>query len=407
LPGSKGVIFTIVRDHLPNFIAVANTETGEVRRLMEGQVARYANSGHLLHVRVDGALMATPFDIDSLDVTGDAVPLGMYLPADERPDIALAANGRLVYGTRTEMTLEAVWVDRQGNWTPVDPDRPIRQSRYVNLSPDNRWLAVSENLSPESSNDDGQILLKQLPRGPLAPLTFTPGVNMRPAWTPDGKAIAFISDRNGKREVWIKQVQKSADAEVLLSDTTVIDEVVFSRDGDWLVYRRGKEDGQRDIFARRVGSDAEPIALAASEFDETSPALSADGRWLAYASYRSGQWNVYATPFPDGGREIRVSVDGGMQPLWAPDRPALYYVNGDGYVVAVDSEQEAAFAPGEEQVLFPAGPYLDDAFHPAFDVTNDGGRFVMIRISDSGSVEEELIVVENLFEEIAGAAASR
>ena len=58
------------------------------------------------------------------------------------------------------------------------------------------------------------------------------------------------------------------------------------------------------------------------------------------------------------------------------------------------------FEAGPEQVLFNATEYRSDFFHAAYDVSVDGERFVMIRNSDSGSLEEELVVVENWIEEI-------
>ncbi len=55
---------------------------------------------------------------------------------------------------------------------------------------------------------------------------------------------------------------------------------------------------------------------------------------------------------------------------------------------------------GPEQVLFPANAYQTDFFHAAYDVTADGKRFVMIRNSNAESLDEELIVVENWFDEL-------
>ena len=58
------------------------------------------------------------------------------------------------------------------------------------------------------------------------------------------------------------------------------------------------------------------------------------------------------------------------------------------------------FQTGPEQVLFSATEYKSDFFHAAYDVTADDQRFVMIRVSESGSLDEKLIVVENWFEEL-------
>jgi Tol biopolymer transport system component len=253
---------------------------------------------------------------------------------------------------------------------------------------------------PNPPSDDGHIWIKQLPRGPLAQLTFEGAVNHRPSWSPEGQAVVFISDRGDNRDAWVQRFDGATQAEVLLDDQAVIDEAFYSSSGEWLVYRRGMEDGDRDIFAIRPQRDPEPSALATSNFDEVAPALSADSRWLAYVSRRGRESNVYVRPFPEADRETLVSVNGGTEPVWSRSRPELYYRNGAGEMVVVPVLPGTEFETGPQQVLFSTDAYRRDFYHAAFDVTADGQRFVMIRASDSGSLEEELIVVENWFEEL-------
>jgi Tol biopolymer transport system component len=291
-----------------------------------------------------------------------------------------------------------VWVDRNGAWTSIDQDNPVLGIRYAALSPDETSLALTTFLRPPS--DDGDIWIKKLPRGPLAQLTFEGAVNMRPSWSPDGQSVVFISDRGENRDVWIKRANGTTPAEVVLDDREVIDEALYSSSGEWLVYRRGKVDGGRDILAVRSDPDAAAVPLLTSEFDEVAPALSADGRWLAYVSDRDGQANVYVRPFPGADSETQVSVNGGISPKWARNRPELFYRNSAGQMVVLEVLPGNDFRTGTEQVLFSATAYRSDFYHAAYDVTADGQQFVMIRISDSGLLEEELVVVENWFEEL-------
>jgi len=392
---------------LANDIAVVDFSTGQIRVLVEGELGRYAESGHLIYVRENGELMAAPFDQHQLDLSGPAVLLGDQLPAGTDPDLALSKTGRLLYATRPSRTLEVVGVDRDGTWTPVDPDHPMRGIRYVTLSPDNKKLAVTTWSRPPS--DDGHIWIKILPRGPFSRFTFEGIVNMRPSWSLDSRSVLFISDRGENRDVWTKRVDGTREAEVLLDDLAAIDEAFYSSSGEWILHRRGMEAGERDIFAIRVNGDTAATPLAASNFDEVAPALSADGRWLAYVSNHAreskvhasaGQPNVYVRPFPAVDTETLVSVNGGTEPIWGRNRAELYYRNGAGEMVVVEVLPGEEFATGPEQVLFSATAYRSDFYHAAYDVSADGERFVMIRISDSGSLDEELIAVENWFEEL-------
>ena len=263
------------------------------------------------------------------------------------------------------------------------------------LSPDDTRLAV--NSWPNPPKDDGHLWIKELPNGPFAQFTFEGAVNHRPSWSPDGRSVIFISDRGENRDIWVKRSDGTKDAEILLDESAVIDEALYSANGEWLVYRHGKEDGDRDISAIRPDLDVAPMTLVASKFDEVAPALSADSRWLAYVSIRGGQGNVYVRPFPGMETETIVSLNGGTEPVWSRTRPELYYRNGAGEMVMLPVLPGNEFATGPEQVLFSATAYRSDFYHAAYDVTADSQRFVMVRTAESGTLDEELIVVENWF----------
>ncbi len=69
-------------------------------------------------------------------------------------------------------------------------------------------------------------------------------------------------------------------------------------------------------------------------------------------------------------------------------------------MVAVEVRAATEFKLGDAQVLFATDPYRADLFHASYDVTADGRHFVMIRETESGSSQEELVVVENWFQEL-------
>ena len=68
--------------------------------------------------------------------------------------------------------------------------------------------------------------------------------------------------------------------------------------------------------------------VVASEFIEFDPALSSNGRWLAYVSNRTGQDEIWVQGYPDG-VPVRVSSNGGYEPLWSADGRELFYRQGD------------------------------------------------------------------------------
>ncbi len=126
LPNGRGVIFKINRGAGPSEhdIAVVDLATGEHRVLVRGMTARYAASGHLAYVTVDGTLMVVPFDQDKLAITGDAVGVinNVSVRNAEAVDLAVSATGTLLYTTGATIAdpHEIVWVDRDGATETID-----------------------------------------------------------------------------------------------------------------------------------------------------------------------------------------------------------------------------------------------------------------------------------------------
>ena len=87
LPGGDAVLFTVTHNRFPRWdeaqIWLYSRSTGASKLLVDGGAdARYVSSGHLLYVR-EGALLAVPFDLKRLEVTGG--PVGVV------PDVMQAA----------------------------------------------------------------------------------------------------------------------------------------------------------------------------------------------------------------------------------------------------------------------------------------------------------------------------
>ena len=392
LPNGKGVLFTIARgggDVTPYDVAVVDLATGAHRVVAKGVSPRYAASGHLVYATADQTLMAAPFDQDALQVTGDAVALieGVRPGFIGGSHFAISATGTLMYITGTEPD-EMVWVARDGTAEEVDPGWTADFSSLA-LSPDGTQLAVSIR----ESNGELQQWIKQLDRGPLSKLTFEGTANFAPAWMPDGRAVAFVSNRGGSaNSVYVKRADGSAVAELLLGEDRPILEAVWSLDGEWLVYAVGGGPST-DIYAIRPGRDSVPVPLVAEEgINESRARLSPDGQWLAYVSDETGQDEVYVRPFPNVDVKRQVSTNGGVEPRWAHSGRALFYRNSTNEMVEAEVTSGSTFQVGERRVLFSWGSLDNDRW----DVTPDDQRFLFVRPRLTGGV----IVVENWFEEL-------
>ena len=144
----------------------------------------------------------------------------------------------------------------------------------------------------------------------------------------------------------------------------------------------------------------EVTPLLATPFTERNGEVSPNGRWLAYESTESGRAEVWVRPFPGpSDAKWKVSLNGGVEPLWAHSGRELFYRNRNNEMVAVTVQTARTFAVVSERALFPAGAYRLENNHRAYDVAADDRRFVMIRLGGTGG-GGELILVENWFEDL-------
>jgi Tol biopolymer transport system component len=400
LPNGRGALFTISTGRGAE-IGVVDLRTGIHRTLVKGVYGRYAASGHLVYVTADGALLSAPFDQGRLQLTGPATALaeGVNIRLGQYVDLAVSLTGTLLYlgGGGANTLSDLVWVSRTGAAQVIDSGA----FATVALSPDGRRVVASMQGGREE-----QLWVRSLPTGPLSKLTFEGAVNTRPTWTADGRAVTFVSTRGQNRDLFSQGADGSTPARLLLDLPEDANEAQWSRDGRWLVFRRGNLP-TTDIEALRPGVDSAPTVLVATNFAERAPALSPDGRWLAYASDESGRVEVYVRPFPDAARaKWQVSLSGGTEPLWAHSGRELFFRNTTGDMVAAQITTQPTFAVARQAVLFPGSAFLIDAAHRLYDVSPDDRRFLMIR-QRGGGERADLILVQNWFEDLRAKVGRR
>jgi serine/threonine-protein kinase len=132
---------------------------------------------------------------------------------------------------------------------------------------------------------------------------------------------------------------------------------------------------------------------------ESAARFSPDGRWLAYTSTESGRPEVYVQPFPGPGGKSQISTEGGTEPVWNPNGRELFYRQSDR-MMAVDIVTQPALTAGRPRLLF-EGPYLLSAGNlPAYDVSPDGQRFLMVVESEQEEPPTQINLVLNWFEEL-------
>ena len=404
LPGGVSILFSTSNG--PSLdddqIAVLDTATGEHQVIIErGSAPSYVPTGHIVYTAGDG-LSAVAFDPDSLEVTGEPVPLlddVMIKTTSGAANLDLSDNGSLAYvsgaaaGALGE-NFVPVWADRLGNEEPLDLP-PATYSR-PKLSPDGNHLAVT-------IGEQGQYSLwvYELATGRGLRLSEEGSIS-GPVWTPDGERIVFSQFSNGNRDLYWVAADGSGEVESLIASEENDQPAAVTPDGRTLIFSRDFGGGRVEVWT--VPLDGERLPALVHESGQRLPNnLSRDGHWLAYDSNESGRREVYVEPYPGPGPKVPVSIGGGADARWSPDGAQLYYRRGTDMMAVDVTTDGGTFRVASPTLLFPAPSVGLSRLTSSrqYDVASDG-QFLLLKspLSTIQGVSPSVVLVQNWFEEL-------
>jgi len=268
----------------------------------------------------------------------------------------------------------------------------------VSLSPDGTRAAVTGVDTQTGNNED--IWLHEFARGTTTRFTFDPARDSWAAWSPDGRRIAFSSEREGQLNLYQKDSTGAGKEQLLLKSTEQKFLQDWSPDGRFLIYSQGGGG----LWFMPLEGDKKPVAYLKTEFLESEGRFSPDTRFIAYSSNASGKNEIYVQPFPDAsGGKWMVSKGGGAHPRWRRDGKELFYISPSSKMMAVDVTLSPTFKAGIPKELFAApisgGGGGGVTSVTRYDVTADGQRFFINTVgvgeANGASVSSPITVVLN------------
>ena len=214
-------------------------------------------------------------------------------------------GGAAVFSARGDLFTVATTAEAVANLTAssgADEERPA-------YSPDGKLLAYVTDASGEQ-----QIALRPAAGGAERVLTHsTRGAFFTPVWSPDGETLA-VADSD--KRLWYLKLADGKLHEVAHDLHRVIDDAAFSPDGQWLAYSTQRENQQRGIHLYHIASGQDRVVSSPMNND-WKPAFSDDGKSLYFLSSRnefpvsSSSEEAFATVNPHGVYVTALQWDGG------------------------------------------------------------------------------------------------
>ncbi|HPF70385.1 MAG TPA: PDZ domain-containing protein [Candidatus Krumholzibacteria bacterium] len=262
----------------------------------------------------------------------------------------------------------------------------------------------------------GDIFTVPAEKGDVRNLTATPGIRERdPVWSPDGRQVAYLSDRSGEYQVWVrpadgsgqeKQLTKTSGAwqygmswspdnkHLLVSDAAMnlwivdadsgdlkkidqgdsddIMQASWSPDSGWVVYSKAEANTFRSIFLYQV--DGGKVHRVTSDFtDDTAPCFDDEGKYLFFASARNFNPTL-------GGYDLK--------PIWA-DMDGLY-------VATLKKDEANPFPPESDETEVKA----DDEKGKDADKDKDEGKDKDKKDGDKEGTKPVVIDLEGLADRV-------
>jgi eukaryotic-like serine/threonine-protein kinase len=342
----------------------------EDREAFEFQPRWSPDGNQILYLTPGGVFVASALGGTSRRVVPGAIGAAAWSPDGKQLLVArdrtlsvaqLDGSGERALGSSTDDLHSCDWSPR-GDW--------------IACASGNRASVVAGgtfgNIAPST------LVLVPAAGGRFIDVTDRRALNQSPVWSPDGRQLYFVSNRQGPRDIYVIDVKgdgriegeprrvstglgaqsiafsataqrlvyvayaaraniwslpipsrgtvDTSGARALTSGNQVVEAMRVSRDGQWLLYDSNLHLNA-DVFRLSL-TGGPPEQVTTDPADDFAPDLSPDGREVAYHSFRSGSRDIFIRTL-DGGplQQVTATPSQESYPIWSPDGRALAFVD--------------------------------------------------------------------------------